>query len=148
MLAVGRLHRSLNDARQDRSLVDSRRKAELRSELPRHLGGKRNVPALARGDGYTTNLPAPGDDDLFAVRGEGVVRKKIASVERFLVIPLDRVFQPAFIARGQVADAKASFGFISSAVHKFGSVGRDRGTEGAFWSIRNCVFFSRDAVAA
>jgi hypothetical protein len=90
----------------------------------------------------------PRSDEIFVVAREGIIGKKIAGVERFLIVALDGILQPAFFSRREVADAQSGLGFESSAIHKLAAVGRDSGAESASGRIRNGVFFAGNPVAA
>jgi hypothetical protein len=131
----------------DRAFVDASGKIELRTELARDFGREGNIADLSAGNAHSMNLAAPGDHQIFAVGGKGVVREKVAGVERFLIIALNRILQPLFFTRREIANTQAGFGFVAGPVNQRIGIRGNFRAERAQGSVGNRVFFAGDPVA-
>ena len=107
--AGGRLHGLLDEAEFHGAFVHAHGQVEVRAKSAGDLCGEGNFGVCAVVDGDAVNFSAIGDDDFLAVGRKGVVREEVAGEEGFLIVALDRVFQPVFFTAVQIADAQTCF---------------------------------------
>jgi hypothetical protein len=147
-LAIGGLDGLLDEAELNWPLFDAHGEIEVWAEFARDFCAEGNFGVGAGGDGDAMDFSAVCGDDFLAVGSEGVIGKEVASEEGFLVVALDRIFQPVLFTTFEVADAEAGFGFGAGGVDEEIAVGRNFGAHGAAGRVGDGVFVAGDQIAA